>query len=146
MPRSFGWVDIYDFVQPKKKSFLLAYSTGLTIGEAADKAGIGRQSHYDWMNHEHDEREMYHQAFEDAKERRFEILEKEARRRAVEGVENPIFDKDGNLVGHEIKYSDTLLIFLMKGSHPEIYRDNMKIDVNGTVTLESLLTLTEQPK
>jgi ATP-dependent protease ClpP protease subunit len=44
-----------------------------------------------------------------------------AHKRATEGVEDPIHDKDGNLVGHRTIYSDRLLEFLLKDAKPEIY-------------------------
>lgn len=137
-----SWVDHYGLVHPLKKALLLSYASGCTIAGAAEKVGVGRQTHYNWMNLEHDEREAYQQAFDEAKERRFDILELEARRRAVDGVEEVYLNDEGN-VSHTVrKYSDTLLIFLMKAAHPETYRDNIRHEVSGVITLENLLTMT----
>ena len=58
-----------------------------------------------------------------AREGAADTLEAEARRRAIEGVEEPVFHK-GEQVGTLRKYSDVLLIFLLKGARPERYRDN----------------------
>jgi hypothetical protein len=132
---SFDWVNQYRIVHPKKKSFLTAFALCGNVTDASDKAEIGCKTHYGWMNLEHDERDAYREAFAEAQERAFVVLEREARRRAVDGVENPIFDKDGNLVGHEIKYSDTMLIFLMKGLRPDVYRETFKHEHSGTVNL-----------
>lgn len=140
-----AWLETYKIVHPQKRTFLLAYASGRTIARACDVADVGRQTHYDWLNHEHDERDAYRLAFDEAKERRFEVLEQEARRRAVEGCATPIFDKEGNQIGTELEYSDVLLIFLMKGSKPEIYRDNVKHEHTGTITLEGLLTNAGDP-
>lgn len=59
------------------------------------------------------------------------ILEDEARRRAIEGVEEPILYK-GEITGSKIKYSDALLLALLKAHYPEKYAEktiNMNIDI-----------------
>ncbi len=58
------------------------------------------------------------------------MLEAEARRRAVEGVRKPVYCR-GEIVGTVKEYSDTLLIFLMKGARPEKYRDNVRVERTG---------------
>ena len=62
------------------------------------------------------------------------VLEPEAIRRAVEGVEKPVY-QGGELVGYVREYSDTLLIFLLKGGKPHKYRENIKIDSEVQVTI-----------
>lgn len=57
-------------------------------------------------------------------------LEDEAVRRAVEGVEKPIYQQ-GRLVGIEQQYSDTLLIFLLKANRPQKYREQLDITSGG---------------
>lgn len=126
---SFGWVDSYPIQHPQKRAFLHAYAEGSTIAKACDLAGVHRLTHYDWLKNDGPELAAYRAAFADARERRFEVLEQEARRRAVDGVESTYVGKDGQ-VYNEIKYSDTLLIFLMKGEHPEKYRDNYQAQIN----------------
>ena len=54
------------------------------------------------------------------------FAEVEARRRAVEGVEEPVGWFQGTPGGTVRKYSDTLLIFLLKGARPHKYRDNIR--------------------
>lgn len=49
-------------------------------------------------------------------------LEEEARRRAVEGVEDPVFYQ-GSISGHVTRYSDSLLMFLLKAHKPEKYAE-----------------------
>jgi hypothetical protein len=53
------------------------------------------------------------------------LLEPEAVRRAVEGVVKPIFHL-GKQVGKVREYSDTLLIFLLKGGKPAKYRERFE--------------------
>lgn len=49
-------------------------------------------------------------------------LEREAMRRAHEGVRKPVY-QGGKRVGFIQEYCDTLLIFLLKGLRPEKYRE-----------------------
>jgi len=50
----------------------------------------------------------------------------------VERVEEPVFWQ-WHEVGRIHKYSDTLLIFTMKGAMPERLRENLSLDLNGRV-------------
>ena len=70
----------------KKRAFLAAFARLGTVAGAAAVAKISRQSHYNWLAGAD-----YRQAFADAKEECIERLEMEADRRAVEGIEEPIF-------------------------------------------------------
>ena len=90
----------------------------------------------DWL----EQGKAYSEAFEDAQEHAVETLEEEARRRAMFGVEQPVFYK-GEVCGSIRKYSDVLLIFLLKGLRPEVYRENRHLtgDMNVNVTEQALL-------
>ncbi len=128
--RKNGWVNMevanphagqYDIIlQGRKAAFLAALSQSGTIRKAAEVVGIQRQSHYDWLNA--DEDGSYHAAVEIAKLEAAERMEEEARRRAVEGYDSPVY-QGGEKVGVIRKYSDLLLIFLLKGALPEKYRE-----------------------
>ena len=69
-------------------------------------------------------------AYEAAGEEAVQVLEDEAIRRAYEGVERPV-SQGGKKVGVVQEYSDTLLIFLLKGARPNKYRDNVRQEVTG---------------
>lgn len=83
-------------------------------------------------------------AWDEAKRVAAIALEDEAHRRAM-GWHDPRLDKDGNVLTdlatgeglyHPIaKYSDTLLIFLMKGLMPETYGERQQLQHSGGVTL-----------
>jgi hypothetical protein len=62
------------------------------------------------------------------------VLESEAVRRAVEGVERDVFFQ-GKRVGSVREYSDTLLIFLLKGWRPERYKDRREVWHAGAISL-----------
>jgi len=67
----------------------------------------------------------FQEAYEQARELAIEQLEIEARRRAVEGYLEPVFYK-GEECGHVRKYSDKLLVTLLKGSRPEKYKERVE--------------------
>lgn len=58
----------------------------------------------------------------DALETAIDSLDAEARRRALGGVETPHFQQ-GRVAGTVRKYSDALLMFLLRAHRPERYRD-----------------------
>lgn len=124
---------------PKQAAFLSAYAELGNVTAAAAAANIARSSHHNWMDDP-----KYAEAFAEAHEEACDRLETEARRRAIEGVEEPVIHK-GELcyvtdrqsrqkrVLTVKKLSDTLLIFLLKGARPDKYRDNSKIEHSGAV-------------
>ena len=54
-------------------------------------------------------------------------MEREAYRRAVKGVEKPVY-RGGQLVGTIREYSDSLLMFLLRARRPELYRDHSRVE------------------
>jgi len=108
--------------QARQDAFLAEYRLCATVTHAAEIALISRRTHYVWIEKD----SAYAAAFEEAKVAASDALIKEARRRAVQGVEEPVFYK-GELVQTIRKYSDTLLIFLLKGALPEVYRERYEI-------------------
>lgn len=113
----------------RKRSFIAAFSETGNVSLAAKAAGIGRRTHYDWMTDD----PKYAASFRDARETAGDLLEAEARRRAAEGVEEPVY-QGGKRVGTIRRYSDTLLIFLLKGARPEVYRERYEVQHAGEIT------------
>ena len=107
--------------RPKKDAFLAAYAELGNVTAAAKAAGCSRESHYLWMKEDKD----YPDRFSAAHAEACDALESEARRRAVKGTRKPVFHK-GVRCGTVREYSDTLLIFLMKGAMPEKYRERLE--------------------
>lgn len=99
----------------RQQAFLEAFGVVGNISDAASAAGVDRTQHYRWL----DDPE-YAVAFEHARATAADRLEREAVRRAVVGVEEPIYYK-GQQVGTQLRYSDTLLMFLLNGWRPEVY-------------------------
>jgi hypothetical protein len=109
-----------------RRRFLEVYARVGNIGEACRQANIGRATHYEWLADPE-----YRAAFETAKEEACDSLVEEARRRAHEGVEEPVYWQ-GAVVGTTRRYSDNLLMFLIKGQRPEVYRDQWKGELTHT--------------
>ena len=42
--------------------------------------------------------------------------------RAINGSEEPVFDRDGNRVGRRMRHNDRLLMFLLRAYHPDRFR------------------------
>ncbi len=74
----------------RQAAFLEAYITCATITHAARMAKIAKQTHYDWIANGGEE---YQQAFAEAEIAATDALIKECRRRAIQGVEEPILYK-----------------------------------------------------
>jgi len=83
-------------------------------------ANIGRAASYDYLDRDAD---GFAARYADAEQEACEALEAEAYRRGVQGIDKPIHFK-GQRVDTVREYSDTLLIFLMKGRMPHKYRDS----------------------
>lgn len=114
----------------KKRAFLAAYAECGTIVHAAELAGVSRRSHDNWIASD----PVYAAAFRDAGEQAIQRLEQEARRRAIEGIEKPVY-QGGKQVGVAREYSDTLLIFLLKAARPHVYRDATPALASAAITV-----------
>jgi len=73
--------------------------------------------------------------FAEAWENGAEVMEAEAFRRAVTGVNKPVYQM-GFEVGVVREYSDTLLIFLLKGRKPDVYRERTELTGRGGGPIE----------
>lgn len=104
-----------------QRRFLAAFADVGTIWHAAEQAGVGRRTHYDWLATDR----AYAAEFEEALGRATDALEGEARRRAITGVDEPVFYQ-GVQCGTVRKHSDTLLIFLLKGRRREVFGDKVE--------------------
>lgn len=124
-----AWLESHKIAHHKKRAFLLCFAELGMVTGAAKAAGISRRTHYNWLEKEDPDGKLsaqavsYKAAFEEAREIAEENLLSEARRRAVEGVEEPVYYQ-GKICGMKKRYSDSLLIFLLKALKPEKYRDH----------------------
>jgi hypothetical protein len=102
----------------RRTKFLKELGRSGNISAAARKAGVSRSHAYAMRSTDID----FASEWTDALENAVDSLEAEARRRAVDGVDSPHFHQ-GNIAGTVKKYSDSLLMFLLKAHRPERYRE-----------------------
>jgi hypothetical protein len=128
----------------KQAAFLAAYAACGFIGKAAIAAGCCRTTHsIKWMK-----QPFYVQKFAGAQAAANELLEVEARRRAVDGVIKlkfykdkdtgealPVIDPRTRQPYVEYEYSDTLLTLLLKAHMHEKYAERQKVENTGSMTI-----------
>lgn len=102
--------------EPAKTSFLDHIAAGQSVRAAAVAAGVKASLPYSWRKHD----VVFAAAWSAAEEAGTDIIEEEAFRRAVKGVEKPVY-RGGEVVGHIADYSDAMLMFLLKSRRPERY-------------------------
>jgi len=151
-----------------KTAFLRAMGACGNVTIAANIAGVSRESAY---RHRKTDK-AFAEAWDDARDAACDLIEAEARRRAVDGVDEPVFykgkplmqgiDRSGKRVPADSpkaiktvpvtikRYSDLLLIFLVKAARPEKYRDRHHIAAGPSIagsnamgTEEMLVSLRE---
>ncbi len=74
--------------------------------------------------------EQFKKLMDEALEEGYDLLEEEARRRAVDGVEEPVFYR-GTVVGHVQKFSDNLLVQLLRAYRAKKFAPKQVVDVKA---------------
>lgn len=83
-----------------------------------------------------DKNPSFFEAVESAAERHRQSLYAHAVQRATVGVQNPVFNKEGEVVGYETKHSDALLTLLLKRHFPEFREKQPTVQVtNNNLTV-----------
>ena len=106
---------------PLKADFLDHIAAGQSVRAAATTVGVKPSTPYAWRKHDR----RFAAAWVAAEEAGTDIIEEEAFRRAVTGVEKPVY-RGGEVVGHIADYSDAMLMFLLKSRRPERYGASSK--------------------
>jgi len=119
-------------VTPKKKAeFLDALAQTGNVRQAAKAVGVSANRFY--VHRRQDP--LFAQKWEETIQQAMDtVLEPEAIRRAVEGVEKAVYYR-GAQVGVEREYSDTLLIFLLKGWKSDRYTERREVFHRPAVAL-----------
>lgn len=110
----------YRWTTTARQAFLEALQKTGNVSEAARRVNLSRRHAYKLKQDDPD----FRQAWQDALDAAVDTLEMEARRRAIEGYEKPIFYQ-GKKIGVERKYSDGLLTFLLRAHRPSVYREDL---------------------
>lgn len=119
-PRKKQKLPLTDLTPKKKARFIEEYRERGNVLLSAKAACVGRALVYYWLSAD----PKFQDDFNEAREEATDTLEEEARRRAVDGVETPFNTKDETI--YLQKYSDTLLIFLLKANRPAKFRENQQ--------------------
>ena len=115
-------------VDPKKQKFLCYLAILGNRTRAAQAVPIACSATWFWKRDD----EQFRARYDDAMKMAAELHENEMFRRASEGVLEPVY-QGGKMAGVVRKYSDTLLIFALKGAMPEKYADRQKVEHSGQV-------------
>lgn len=121
-------------------AFLTALAELGVVTTAAKAADVGRRTVY----HLRESDPSFAAAWDAAMEEAADVLETEARRRALEGWDEPVFGSGGTgvgtvQVGTIRRFSDTLLIFTLKGLRPEKYRERFDQKLSGALDINAAI-------
>ena len=108
---------LYSALQPHMRAFIKAYMETLTIVEAAEVAGISRQSHYYWVKNAPGYREVFEVAELEVRDQWRRIYADRTRA----GLTERTYDADGNLKRTRIREDAALLKMQMMAVDPETY-------------------------
>jgi hypothetical protein len=118
------------FTKDRREAFLRALADTGIVTVAAGVAGVTRARAYQVRK----EDPVFAEAWDEAEEQAADALEAEAWRRAVVGVPEPLVsagrvvrDDDGRPLAIR-RYSDTLLVTLLKARRPECFKDRTVIE------------------
>lgn len=106
---------------------------------AAEAVALSRSRAYELR----DEDPQFAAAWDEAVQEAADRLEQEAWRRAVDGWEEPVFGSLGSgagsgEVGRIKRYSNALLIFLLKGNRPGKFVERVQTEHSGSLTVETV--------
>ena len=123
-------------------AFLAALSECGILSQASELAGIDRVSV--WRRRQDDAE--FAAACDRAIEMAADKLEAEARRRAIDGWEEPVY-QGGQLIGSKTVYSDSLLALLLKGRRKSVFADRTELTGanGGPVKTQQIIIATGVP-
>ena len=116
-----------------KSVFLQELARTGIVGTACKKANVGRTTAYKTRDEDAD----FATAWTAALDAAIDDMEYEAWRRGIKGVSKPVY-QGGEQVGAIQEYSDTLLIFMLKGARPEKYRERSDVRHSGKIDVSRL--------
>lgn len=114
------------YTHAQLESFLVELAEFGNVREACRRAKLTRSKLYQWREND----EAFAKRWDEAYALGVAGLEDEARRRAAEGVDKPVFQQ-GEQVGKVREYSDGLLMFLLKGAKPDVYKERVSAEHSG---------------
>lgn len=125
-PADYDWVPVlkkrrHDGWSPQRqRAFIEALADSGSVTYAARAVGMSRQACYELRRSPG--AENFDRAWEVAIHAASRQLIDIAFDRAINGVEEPLFDKEGQRIACRYRYNDRLLMFLIRAHAPEQYR------------------------
>lgn len=122
--------------QRARAQFLEELALRANVSDAAKAAGISRATMYQWRAAD----EEFAKEWDAALDTALDAAEREAWRRAVEGVDEPVIgrverDRD-DVITYVKKYSDGLLTTILKANRPDKYRERADVHHSGAIQVE----------
>lgn len=108
-----------------KAVFLAELAECGIVSHSARAAGVGVSTVYNERQLDPD----FGDRWEEAIEASIGVLEHAAFVRGVQGVDEPVYSRDGEYLGTKKRYSDNLLMFLLKARDPR-FKDKSNVIVN----------------
>lgn len=128
-------------IERRRSRFLEALADGHPMIQAFKLSGLPKSTMYAERKTNAD----FAIAVAEALDHGADVWEAEAKRRAVDGFDRPIY-QGGKLVGHERQFSDTLLMFLLNGAKPERYKRRNEISgANGGPVIVQVVKFADSP-
>ena len=119
------------FTDKKREEFISILSETCNVSLACRTIGITRRTAYNYKEKDSE----FSKAWDEAIENATDLLEFEARRRALSGTLKPVFYQ-GQEVGKINEYSDTLMIVLLKAYRGEKFAEQLNVKVNAELEKE----------
>ena len=125
-PTHYDWVPVlkkkrHDGWSPEKqRRFIEALADTGNVSRAARGVGMSRDSCYTLRRSPG--AENFDRAWDAAIAAASRQLVDVAFERAIDGVEEPVFNKEGQRIASRTRYNDRLLMFLMRAHAPAVYR------------------------
>lgn len=110
-----------------KADFLAQFLETLLVGEAARRVGVTRQGVLNARKTD----EVFAAAYDEVEGHVNDQLEREAIRRAFEGVPRRKYDRHGELIEVEQVYSDSLLKLLLQSRMRDRYGEKARVELSG---------------
>jgi hypothetical protein len=111
--------------------FLERLAVNRNVTEAAAHAGIHRQRVYDALARD----KLFAEAFGWARDEARERVELVSWQRGVDGWDEDVYSKDGNIVGCRHVYDAAMLRLILQGVAPEYRRQAIAVQVNTQVNI-----------
>ncbi len=118
-------------LRPHAREFLRAFAETLTIADAADLVGVARSTHYKWLKNMPGYPEAFEYAQREAKDQWHAILKE----RVDNGLEELLYDGDGNLKHRRIRQDGALLKMQMMAVDPDTFNPDRSKNSDVTINI-----------